>query len=43
VRLNVAVDANRARAIVTLGQLHVTLPRVEDRRGRVIPVPVEQG
>jgi HSP20 family protein len=43
VRLAVPVDAGRARAVVSVGQLRVLLPRVEDRRGRLIPVPVERG
>jgi HSP20 family protein len=43
VRVVGAVDASRARAIVTGGQLRVILPRIEDRRGRMISVPVEGG
>lgn len=43
VRLGDAVDASRARAVVRLGQLRISLPRIEDRRGRLIAVPVEQG
>jgi len=43
VRLGGAFDANRARALASGGQLRVVLPRIEDRRGRVIEVPVECG
>lgn len=40
VRLSGSVDAERARAFVEAGLLRVVLPRVENRRGRAIPVPV---
>lgn len=43
VRLGSAVDASRARATVSVGQLRVILPRIEDRRGRLLIVPVERG
>jgi HSP20 family protein len=43
VRLGSAVDASRARAVMASGQLHVILPRIADRRGRIIHVPVERG
>ncbi len=43
IRLSGAVDPTRATAVVTSGQLRVTLPRIEDRRGRVIHVPVTRG
>lgn len=43
VRLMGAFDPTRATATVLSGQLRVTLPRIEDRRGRVIHVPVTQG
>jgi HSP20 family protein len=40
VRLACAVDASRATALVGAGQLRVVLPRIEDRRGRIMHVPV---
>ncbi len=43
VRLSGPVDASRARALMTAGQLRITLPRIEDRRGRTISVAVSQG
>lgn len=43
VRLVGAVDASHARALVSGGQLRVIVPRLEDRRGRMITVPVERG
>ncbi len=42
VRLGGAFDANRARARAGGGQLRVVLPRIDDRRGRVLPVKVER-
>jgi HSP20 family molecular chaperone IbpA len=41
VRLHTAVDAGRARAVLTLGELRVILPKIADRRGREIRVTVE--
>lgn len=41
VRLNGAFDAAGARATVRAGQLRVSLPRLEDRRGRMLRIPVE--
>jgi hypothetical protein len=35
------VDASRAKAFVQAGLLRVVLPRIEDRRGRLIVIPVE--
>lgn len=40
VRLAGAFDAVRARAVVDKGQLRVSLPVMEDRRGRVLTIPV---
>lgn len=37
-----AVDAARARAVVGDGQLRITLPLVDDRRGRILTIPVER-
>jgi HSP20 family protein len=42
VRLDGAFDAARARALVRAGQLRIILPRLEDRRGRVMQIPVER-
>jgi HSP20 family protein len=41
VRLATAVDAGRVRATLSAGELIVSLPRVEDRRGRDIEIKVE--
>jgi len=41
VRLHGAFDATRAHAVTSGGQLRVVLPRVEDRRGLLISVPIE--
>jgi HSP20 family protein len=41
VRLNGAFDARRAHAVVRAGQLRVVLPLMEDRRGRLLSIPVE--
>ena len=41
VRCEVAVDAGRARATLVRGELHIVLPRIEERRGREIPITVE--
>jgi HSP20 family protein len=43
VKLSGAVDASRATAVVSAGQLRVSVPRIEDRRGHVIKVPVSRG
>jgi hypothetical protein len=42
VRLGGAFDASRARAITHGGQLRVILPRLDDRRGRVLVIAVER-
>jgi HSP20 family protein len=42
VRLAGAFDAARARAITQTGQLRITLPRLDDRRGQVLRIPVER-
>lgn len=41
VRLNGAFDGGKARAVVASGQLRVVLPLLEDRRGRLLTIPVE--
>jgi HSP20 family protein len=43
VRLPEATDATRAKAVVSAGQLRVTIPRVTERRGAVIHVPLVAG
>lgn len=40
VRLTGAFDAARARASTHGGQLRIVLPRLEERRGRVLTIPV---
>ena len=40
VRLTGAIDPSRAKASVSSGQLRIVLPRIADRRGRIIHVPV---
>jgi HSP20 family protein len=42
VRLGGAFDASRARAMAAAGELRVVLPRITDRRGRVMLIPVER-
>ncbi len=37
-----AVDAGRARATLHDGELHIVLPRVDERRGREIRIPVDR-
>lgn len=41
VRISGAFDAHRARALVHHGLLRIVLPRIEDRRGRLVRVEVE--
>ena len=41
VRIAGAFDANRATAILENGLLHIVLPRIEDRRGRLVRVAVD--
>ena len=40
VRIAGAVDAGRATATLRKGELHITFPRIEDRRGRQIRIPI---
>jgi HSP20 family protein len=42
VRLAGAFDAARARAVVKGGLLRIVLPRLDDRRGRVMRIAVER-
>ena len=41
VRVDAAVDATRATASLRRGQLRIVLPRLDDRRGLSIPIPIE--
>lgn len=41
IRLGAAVDAGRASATLKHGVLTVRLPRIEDRRGRDLPIAIE--
>lgn len=41
VRLAVAFDASRAEATLRAGELRLVLPRIDDRRGQEIPVPIK--
>lgn len=40
--LDIAVDLREARAELQAGLLTITLPRVKDRRGREVVIPVER-
>lgn len=41
VRITGAVDAGRARATLSAGELRIVLPRIDDRRGREIRIAIE--
>jgi len=41
VRLTGAIDATRARATTSAGELRVILPRITERRGSMFMIPVE--
>ena len=41
VRIAGAVDAGRAKATLNAGELRIVLPRLEERRGAQITIPVE--
>lgn len=41
IKLAGAFDAGAATARLDSGELHIVLPRIEDRRGREIPIPVQ--
>ena len=41
VRISGAVDVGRARATLRQGELRVVLPRIADRRGAEIRIPIE--
>jgi HSP20 family protein len=41
IALTTPVDATRARASLRGGELHVSLPRIDERRGRGIPIAID--
>jgi HSP20 family protein len=41
VRFPGAIDAAQARATTQAGELHVVLPRLSDRRGSILQIPVQ--
>lgn len=43
VRLTTACDAGRARAVLAAGELRVTLPKIVDRRGQTMQIPITSG
>jgi HSP20 family protein len=43
VRIHTAIDASRVRATLANGELRVVLPKLVERRGREILVPIEAG
>jgi HSP20 family protein len=43
VRLTRACDTSKARATIVEGELHVTMPKLADRRGQTITIPITVG
>lgn len=43
VRIMVAIDASQARARLANGELRIVLPRIRDRRGTGVLVPIDDG
>jgi HSP20 family protein len=43
VRVAHACDMSRATATLAAGELRISLPKVADRRGRAIPITIENG
>jgi HSP20 family protein len=41
VRVEAAVDASRARARLVAGELHISLPKIADRRGQPIEIRID--
>ena len=41
IRLTGALDAGRARAALSSGELRIVIPRIEERRGAEIRIPIE--
>jgi HSP20 family protein len=42
VRLSAAVDAANAEAVLQAGELRVVVPRIDERRGREIVIPIQE-
>ena len=42
IRLAAAVDLGQARAVLRQGELHITLPRIAERRRGEIQIPIER-
>ncbi len=40
VRLSLACDASKARATLVNGELRITIPKIAERRGRAINIPI---
>ena len=43
VRFPGAIDGTRARAVVASGEVRIALPRLDERRGSVLSIPVARG
>jgi HSP20 family protein len=41
IRLSSSVDARRAKATATAGELRIVLPHLDDRRGAILMIPIE--
>jgi HSP20 family protein len=41
IRLTGAFETTRATAVLTAGELHIILPRLEERRGKDVHIPVK--
>lgn len=41
IRLSSSVDPRRAKATATAGELRIVLPHLDDRRGAILMIPVE--
>jgi HSP20 family protein len=42
VRVSGAIDAARAEAVLDAGELRISIPRIDERRGREIVVPIQE-
>jgi HSP20 family protein len=42
IRFTASCDTARAQAVLEKGELRISLPKVADRRGRTIPIPVQK-
>ena len=43
IRLTAACDTGKARATFVNGELRVTIPKIEEQRGRTLRIPVTSG